>query len=610
MTTYHFEDITAPLALGYKAASDTLLFTTPGTTGANTFAVVAVVPTDTQAVTITLTSVPLGRAVTFGDGLKGETVTFPDSSVLLIGTSGNDVLTGGPFGDGLYGGFGDDTLNGGAGDDVLDAGGPGAEVLTGGPGSDLFIFRGAAISPRVDVFTPHITDWESVDRLAFSSRTTTGYAEMTASGTDDPYLMAETRLESSGGQYFAVASGSDVIVFADRDGDHHLDVSVILTGRTLADIDIGNFVPIPGTGVTPISPPPPPSAPAPPEPSSQLAPIGFGGGGGAQVFVTGTGDALDLNAVANLPLVDASSDRIAFQGPTLTFEMHGTFIYSGDNLVGGTIQTQFLQQGGLNGFTVSISGLSIPVQSYLGWASAGDTASLTNAIYGGNDVFIGSLSAEAMQGLGGNDSMDGRGGNDTILGGVGDDAIQGGGGATSQTYLRGEEGNDTIFGGQGFDDINGNQGNDTISGGQGDDWVVGGKDNDLQFGGDGDDIVWGNLGNDTLEGGVGADQIRGGQGDDILFGDAGNDYISGDRGNDSEVGGAGADIFHSFSGAGIDKVFDFNAGDGDRVMLDPGTTFAVSQVGQDTVIDMGNGDQVILVGVLASTLPPGTIFLG
>src|SRR5262249_8028647 len=126
----------------------------------------------------------------------------------------------------------------------------------------------------------------------------------------------------------------------------------------------------------------------------------------------------------------------------------------------------------------------------------------------------------------------------------------------------------------------------------------------------GDDIVWGNLGNDTLEGGAGNDQIRGGQGDDIVFGDAGNDYISGDRGNDTETGGAGADIFHSFSGAGVDRVLGFNVGEGDRGMLDPGTSFTVSQVGADTVIDMGNGDQVILVGVQASSLPPGTIFLG
>ena len=102
--------------------------------------------------------------------------------------------------------------------------------------------------------------------------------------------------------------------------------------------------------------------------------------------------------------------------------------------------------------------------------------------------------------------------------------------------------------------------------------------------------------------------IRGGQGDDVIYGDAGNDWISGDRGNDTMTGGAGADTFHTFSGAGIDKVTDFNAAEGDRVQLDQGTHYTVSQVGADTVIDMGNGDQMILVGVQLSSLPQGWIF--
>ena len=183
-----------------------------------------------------------------------------------------------------------------------------------------------------------------------------------------------------------------------------------------------------------------------------------------------------------------------------------------------------------------------------------------------------------------------------------------GAGKTDSTYLRGEEGNDTITGSLGFDDINGNQGDDVLHGDAGDDWVVGGKDNDQQFGDAGGDIVWGNLGNDTLDGGDGADQVRGGQGDDVVNGGAGNDYVSGDRGNDTITGGAGADNFHGSQDAGIDKVMDFHLSEGDRVELDPGTTFTVSQVGADTVIDMGSGNQMILVGVQMSTLPAGTIF--
>jgi Ca2+-binding RTX toxin-like protein len=181
---------------------------------------------------------------------------------------------------------------------------------------------------------------------------------------------------------------------------------------------------------------------------------------------------------------------------------------------------------------------------------------------------------------------------------------------TETGLVSGMAGADTLIGGAGFDNLQGNQGNDSVSGGAGDDIVVGGKDDDIQAGGDGNDVVWGNLGNDTLDGGNGADQVRGGQGDDSISGGAGNDFISGDRGNDTETGGAGADNFHGSQDAGIDRVLDFNLAEGDRVQLDPGTMFAVSQVGADTVIDMGAGNQMILVGVQMSTLTPGWIFEG
>ena len=137
---------------------------------------------------------------------------------------------------------------------------------------------------------------------------------------------------------------------------------------------------------------------------------------------------------------------------------------------------------------------------------------------------------------------------------------------------------------------------------------MGGQGNDLISATVGGNILYGNLGNDTLHGGSGAEIIRGGQGDDSITAGAGADFVSGDRGNDTVAGGTGADIFHTFSGAGIDRVTDFNLAEGDRVMVDPGTTWTVAQVGADTVIDMGGGDQMILVGVQASTLTGAWIF--
>lgn len=214
---------------------------------------------------------------------------------------------------------------------------------------------------------------------------------------------------------------------------------------------------------------------------------------------------------------------------------------------------------------------------------------------------------ENVKGGSGADTISGNSAANSLFGGAGNDSIAGLGG---DNYLRGEDGNDLIQGGEAFDDINGNQGNDTASGGLGDDWVVGGKDNDSLSGDSGADIVYGNLGNDTGDGGSGDDIIRGGQGDDLLFGSAGNDWISGDRGNDTLTGGAGADTFNTFGDAGTDRVLDFSRAEGDRVRLDPGSTYTVSQVGSDTVINVTGGAQLILVGVSQSGLTGDWIFVG
>jgi Ca2+-binding RTX toxin-like protein len=239
----------------------------------------------------------------------------------------------------------------------------------------------------------------------------------------------------------------------------------------------------------------------------------------------------------------------------------------------------------------TVTATDLRVLDILGWTPSGAAAGAgTGTPSGGDDVLAGGLNG------------------DTLDGGAGDDVITGG--FKGANYLRGGDGADIVNGGSAFDDINGNQGNDTAHGNAGDDWVVGGKGDDVLFGDAGDDIVWGNLGNDTLDGGSGNDQVRGGQGDDVLNGGAGNDFLSGDRGNDTITGGSGADIFHGSQDAGIDRVLDFHLAEGDRVMLDPGTTYTVSQVGADTVIDMGGGNQMILVGVQMSSLTPGWIFEG
>lgn len=265
--------------------------------------------------------------------------------------------------------------------------------------------------------------------------------------------------------------------------------------------------------------------------------------------------------------------------------------------------------GGGGAFTTTTYGsggyaLSLPDGVYTVTFSGGGFASVTQqATIAGRNVKL-DLIDPAPGGTGG---MQGGSGPDNIQGGAANDTIDGGAGAN---YLRGGDGADRITGGRDFDDINGNAGDDSAFGGDGDDWVVGGRDQDLLLGENGGDIVYGNLGNDTCDGGTGSDIVRGGQGDDVLYGGDGADWLSGDRGSDTVSGGAGADIFHGFSGQGLDRILDFNFAEGDRVMLDAGTSYALAQSGADTVISITGGDQMVLAGVSLSSLGSGWIFTG
>ncbi len=149
-------------------------------------------------------------------------------------------------------------------------------------------------------------------------------------------------------------------------------------------------------------------------------------------------------------------------------------------------------------------------------------------------------------------------------------------------------------------------GSDALNGAALNDLLEGFGGADTISGAGGLDIMNGNTGDDTLSGGDGDDVVRGGRDNDVVMGGAGSDFVSGDRGSDTVTGGAGADIFHIFTGAGLDRVTDFNRAEGDRVFVLG--SYTVSQVGGDTVIDLGAGTQMVLVGVSQTSLTGDWIF--
>jgi len=297
---------------------------------------------------------------------------------------------------------------------------------------------------------------------------------------------------------------------------------------------------------------------------------------------TRTGDTVyGFHSTADRPWFTLTSSSSQAQFAVWDAGGNDTFDFSGYS----SRQTIDLRQG----FFSDVGG-------YAGNVAVAKGADIENA--------IGGTGADSITGNALNNNIQGGSGSDTVLAGAGNDTLFE---TSGSNMLRGEDGNDSISGGSGFDDINGNKGEDTASGHLGNDWVVGGQGSDLLNGDEGDDIVLGNIGNDWCDGGVGADTLRGGQDDDNLLGQSGDDWLSGDRGSDTETGGAGADTFYIFADSGVDQVTDFNRAQGDRVQLDPGTTYAIAQQGADTVITLSGGATLVLVGVQSTSLTAGWV---
>ena len=145
--------------------------------------------------------------------------------------------------------------------------------------------------------------------------------------------------------------------------------------------------------------------------------------------------------------------------------------------------------------------------------------------------------------------------------------------------LDGLGGNDAILGLAGNDTINGANGRDVVDGGRGDDSLTGGNGNDMLFGSAGIDTLVGGNGEDTVNGGAGDDDLTGGNGADLFVFNV----------------GFGDDVITDFKNN--DRIqFD------DELFASPEAVLAASeQVGDDTVITAGT-NTVTLLDVQASSL--------
>ncbi|WP_298628298.1 Ig-like domain-containing protein [uncultured Legionella sp.] len=148
----------------------------------------------------------------------------------------------------------------------------------------------------------------------------------------------------------------------------------------------------------------------------------------------------------------------------------------------------------------------------------------------------------------------------------------------------------------------GSAADDTITGTGAQDIIYAGEGNDILSGDDGDDQLYGQGGNDILDGGAGNDRLYGGAGNDILTGSTGADrfiFVRGDGGS-------------SIATASTDIITDFNAIEGDRIVISGESIIGVT-VSAATTVDSAN-TYLITVSYVGGTteyfnitLPNGTL---
>ena len=484
-----------------------------------------------------------------------------------------------------------ENLTGGSGDDTL-AGNATNNVLTGGPGSDTASYadRGAAqdIVASLASGLGGQTSTAEIDSYVTIENLTGGGGDDTLTGN-----AASNRLDGAG--------GTDTVSYGDRLAGQHIVASLAtssggqagtaesdvyvaienLTGGggndTLAGNDASNRLEgAAGTDTVSYA-----DRVAGEDVIASLA-----SGTGGQV---GLGESDVYVTIENLT-GGAGND-------SLNGDASPNFISGapGDDLLGGAGGDDRLD-GGDGGDTLTGG----PGADVLDGAAGTDTASYaTNSPAEGVNV---TLDGDANDGVGGATEGDNVVATENVTGGAGPDRLEGNQGVND---LRGADGDDTVIGRGGSDLLSGGTGTDTVSyedraTGEGVNATlegagggIGELDSLTQFerlvGGSGDDGLTGAGGDDELRGGPGADVVAGAGGNDALAGDDGPDTLSGGAGSDALTGGAGNDRLDggtepdSFdAGLGDDDVsaFDGNAenivcGDGsDRVDHDLSDTFS------------------------------------
>jgi len=498
---------------------------------------------------VTVTMSGVGSGTTTQDGF-GSTDTFSGIEEIR-GTNFSDVLTGSVGNDRFITRLGDDIVDGGAGFDTVryDRSGVDAMTIDLGTGTASGTWNGQA-------FTDTLTSIEAIRGSRTGDDVITGSAadeSLTGKGGND------TLDGGAGNDFLRGDSGNDTLQGGDGDdsfrGDSGNDLIFGGAGHDWIRESSGDDIIDGGAGFDTVS-----------YRDNASSSITYtGGNGGAASTVTGTSTGTDT--LTNVERVEGTNFNDTFNGGDgdERFDaMGGVDVINGG---AGWDQLAYQNMGnGSVGVTINFTGG--------GAGTAIDTDGNTDSFTGieaalgsnGADVITGSVDSEQVFATHGSDTLDGGGGSDEINYGALWPQTQGAVvNLATETADDGAGGTDTILN---FENVYGSNFSDTITG---------------------------DAGNNNLNGGFG--------GNDTLDGGAGSDWLS---------GGSGSDLFVFSNGNGVDTITDFQAGaltddDIDLVGHSGANSLAdvqnaATQVGSNTIIDLGSGDSITLLGVNVNDL--------
>lgn len=467
-----------------------------------------------------------GLTETGGDA-QGDALTGIEN---LVGSAGNDTLTGDNTANQIIGGDGADNITGNLGSDSI-VGGSGNDTINAGPDT----IGGGAPAP-VNEFL----DW-------------------TPTGAFDGQDIPDTFTQDTGTMSVTVNYVPGVGDTFDRETGTIYSPEALISdnsGATLGRPGAGeltelsvNFAAESGSGMTN-------------EVSNVLFRISDIDTGGFIDTVT----ILAYDELGNLvPVtITTTSGEISIVGNTATATGNDTTQSQSDGSIlisiPGPVSQIVIQYNDLDDSDQIIVVSDIHFTTIPATADTSDADTVLGGL--GDDVIEAGLGADLLYGDEGRDVLYGEAGSDTLYGGIENDTLYGGLGddtivaGDGNDISYGDDGNDTIWFGAGDDTVYGGAGDDRLDdefsvslagsnllyGGTGNDTIWAGGDADTLYGDDGNDVLNGEEGSDLAFGGIGNDRLNGGVGLDTLYGDDGNDTLYGEAGNDTLVGGAGSDL--------------------------------------------------------------------